>query len=206
MRTLICSVIIPLLAIPIAWACTPEDAERAAEVAFDNHEEFDLAKLMALGTEEVNYRIEDPTEDEIFPSDQPVFVYRSHFDERAMVKVGFSPEGYDWRSVLIVLPEDMDPGIFDFPSAMQEELLWLAQLGVINGLDEGQIPEITGDLNPSARFFTREMALSSQSCLAPEECVFCTGLATYTQLPPESLQVETALETGLWGSIKALFQ
>ena len=56
MRVL-CSLIVVLLAVPAAWACIPEDADRAAEVAFDNNEVFELAKLTALGTEDVNYRI-----------------------------------------------------------------------------------------------------------------------------------------------------
>jgi len=181
-------------------------------VAFDNNEGFDLTKLMALGTEDVHYRVEvggadeDQEKDELFPSDQPVVVYRSHFDERVMVKVGFSPAGYDWRSVLMVLPEDLAPEVFDFASAMQEELVWLMQRGVIAGLDEGQIPAITEDLAPGARFFTQEMILSSQSCFTPEECVRCTGAAAYTQLPPDRLVVETSVEAGLWGSIKAWFR
>ncbi len=203
MPTVLYSLMIVLLAIPSTWACTPEDADRAAEVAFDNNEVFDLTRLTALGTEDVHYRIEDQEKDETFPSDQPVVVYQSHFDERVMVKVGFSPSRYDWRSVLIVLPEEMAPEVFDFASAMQEELAWLMQRGVIAGLDEGQISAITEDLAPGARFFTQEMILSSQSCFTPEECVRCTGAAVYTQLPPERLVVETSVEAGLWGSIKA---
>ena len=212
MRTVLCSLIIVLLAIPTAWACMPEDAERAAEVAFDNNEGFDLTKLTALGTKDVNYRIEvggadeSQEKEEAFPSDQPVVVYRSHFDERVMVKVGFSPSGYDWRSVLIVLPEEVGAEAFDFASAMREELVWLVQRGVMAGLDEGQIVAITRDLAPGVRFFTQEMILSSQNCFAPDVCVRCTGVAAYTQLPPEPLLVKTAVEVGLWGRIKAWFR
>lgn len=205
MRVL-CSLIVVLLAVPAAWACIPEDADRAAEVAFDNNEVFDLTKLTALGTEDVNYRIEDREKDELFPSDQPVVVYQSHFDERVMVKVGFSLFEYDWRSVLIVLPEGMAPEAFDFASAMQEELVWLLQLGVISGLDAEQIPAITQDLAPRTRFFTEEMVLSFQNYFTPEEAVFCTGAAVYTQLPPESLGLGTAVEARLWGRIKACFR
>ncbi len=205
MRVL-CSLIVVLLAVPAAWACIPEDADRAAEVAFDNNEVFDLAKLTALGTEDVNYRIEDREKDELFPSDQPVVVYQSHFDERVMVKVGFSLFGYEWRSVLIVLPEGMAPEAFDFASAMQEELVWLLQLGVISGLGAEQIPAITQDLAPRTRFFTEEMVLSFQNYFTPEEAVFCTGAAVYTQLPPESLGLGTAVEARLWGRIKACFR
>ena len=212
MRDVLCTLVVVLLAVPAAWACFPEDAERAAEVAFDNNEGFDLTKLTALGTEDVNYRVEvggadeDQENDEVFPSDQPVVVYRSHFDERVMVKVGFSPAEYDWRSVLIVLPEEMDAEAFDFVSAMQEELVWLVQRGVMAGLDEGQIPAMTRDLAPRVRFFTRGMVPSFQNCFTPEECVFCTGVAAYTQLPPEPLLVKTAVEVGLWGRIKAWFR
>ena len=205
MRVL-CSLIVVLLAVPAAWACIPEDADRAAEVAFDNNEVFDLAKLTALGTEDVNYRIEDREKDELFPSDQPVVVYQSHSDERVMVKVGFSLFEYDWRSVLIVLPEGMAPEAFDFASAMQEELVWLLQLGVISGLGAEQIPAITQDLAPRTRFFTEEMVLSFQNYFTPEEAVFCTGAAVYTQLPPESLGLGTAVEARLWGRIKACFR
>lgn len=205
MRVL-CSLIVVLLAVPAAWACIPEDADRAAEVAFDNNEVFDLAKLTALGTEDVNYRIEDREKDELFPSDQPVVVYQSHSDERVMVKVGFSLFGYDWRSVLIVLPEGMAPEAFDFASAMQEELVWLLQLGVISWLGAEQIPAITQDLAPRTRFFTEEMVLSFQNYFTPEEAVFCTGAAVYTQLPPESLGLGTAVEARLWGRIKACFR
>ena len=205
MRVL-CSLIVVLLAVPAAWACISEDADRAAEVAFDKNEVFDLTKLMVLGTEDVHYRVEDREKDEVFPSDQPVVVYQSHFDERVMVKVGFSPAEYDWRSVLIVLPEGMDPEAFDFASAMQEELVWLVQLGVISGLDAEQIPAMTQDMAPRVRFFTQEMILSSQNCFAPDVCFFCTGAAAYTQLPPESLVVETAVQVGLWGRIKACFR
>ena len=205
MRVL-CSLIVVLLAVPAAWACIPEDADRAAEVAFDNNEVFDLAKLTALGTEDVNYRIEDREKDELFPSDQPVVVYQSHSDERVMVKVGFSLFEYDWRSVLIVLPEGMAPEAFDFVSAMQEELVWLLQLGVISGLGAEQIPAITQDLAPRTRFFTEEMVLSFQNYFTPEEAVFCTGAAVYTQLPPESLGLGTSVEARLWGRIKACFR
>jgi len=117
-HTVLCSFIIALLAISATWACIPKDAGRAVEVAFNNNEVFDLKRLTAFGTEDVNYRIEGQEKDKSFPSDQPVVVYRSHFDERVMAKVGFSPSGYDWRSVLIVLPEEMDPEAFDFASAM----------------------------------------------------------------------------------------
>jgi len=206
MRAVLCAVVVALLAAPTAWACMPEDADRAAEVAFDNNEVFDLTKLTALGTEDVNYRVESQEKDELFPSDQPVVVYRSHFDERAMVKVGFSPSGYNWRSVLIVLPEEMDPEAFDFAFAMQEELVWLVQRGVIAGLDEGQIPAIVRDLTSGVRFFTQGMIPSYQNCFAPEECVRCTGSAAYTQLPPKGLVVETSVEAGLWGRIKAWFR
>ena len=133
-------------------------------------------------------------------------VYQSHFDERVMVKVGFSLFEYDWRSVLIVLPEGMAPEAFDFASAMQEELVWLLQLGVISGLDAEQIPAITQDLAPRTRFFTEEMVLSFQNYFTPEEAVFCTGAAVYTQLPPESLGLGTAVEARLWGRIKACFR
>ena len=197
MRDVLYILVVMLLAVPTAWACMPVDAERAAEVAFDNNEVFDLTKLTALGTEDVNYRVEDREKDEIFPSDQPVVVYRGHSDERVMVKVGFSPIGYDWRSVLIVLPEEMDSEAFDFASAMQEELVWLVQLGVIAGLDESQITTITQDLSFGIRFFTRGIMLSSQNCFAPDVCVRCTGAAVYTQLPPETLAVETAEVTEL---------
>ncbi|MCK5526701.1 MAG: hypothetical protein KAJ05_06090 [Candidatus Latescibacteria bacterium] len=205
MRVL-CSLIVVLLAVPAAWACIPEDADRAAEVAFDNNEVFDLTKLTALGTEDVNYRIEDREKDELFPSDQPVVVYQSHSDERVMVKVGFSLFEYDWRSVLIVLPEGMAPEAFDFASAMQEELVWLLQLGVISGLGAEQIPAITQDLAPRTRFFTEEMVLSFQNYFTPEEAVFCTGAAVYTQLPPVSLGLGTSVEARLWGRIKACFR
>lgn len=206
MRSVLCAVAVLLLSVPTAWACMPVDAERATEVAFDNNEVFDLTRLTALGTEDVNYRVEDQEKDETFPSDQPVVVYRSHSDERVMVKVGFSPAGYDWRSVLIVLPEEMDPEAFDFALAMQEELVWVMQRGVIAGLDEGQGPAITEDLAPGVRFFTQGMIPSYQNCFAPEECVRCTGAAVYTQLPPERLVVETSVEARLWGSIKAWFR
>ena len=206
MRSLVVSPIVVLCAVSITWACAPQDSGRAAEVAFDNEEIFDLAKLTALGAENVSYYIESQEKDEMFPSDRPVVVYRSHFDERVMVKVGFSPSVYDWRSVLLVLPEKMDAEAFDFPAAMQEELQWLMQLGLIDGLGEDLIPTITQDLVPGARFFTREMILSYQNCFAPEECVRCTGAAAYTQLPPESLMRETAAEKGWWGKIKASFR
>ena len=195
-----------LLAVPAAWACMPVDAERAAEVAFDNNEGFDLTKLTALGTEDVNYRIESQEKDELFPSDQPVVVYRSRFDERVMVKVGFSPSGYDWRSVLIVLPEEMAPEAFDFASAMQEELVWLVQRGVIVGLDEGQLPAIVRDLASGVRFFTQAMVSRDQGCITPDLCADCIDGAAYTQLPPEPLGIEMAVEWGLWGRIKAWFR
>ena len=206
MRAILCAVVIALFAAPTTWACMPEDAARAAEVAFDNNEGFDLTKLTVLGTEDVNYRVESQEKDELFPSDQPVVVYRSHFDERAMVKVGFSPSGYDWRSVLIVLPEEMDPEAFDFAFAMQEELVWLVQLGVIAGLDEGQLPAIVRELASGVRFFTQEMVSGDQGCMSPDHCVDCIDGAAYTQLPPEPLGVETAVESELWGKIKALFR
>ena len=197
MRTVLCSLIIVLFVVPTAWACMPVDAERAAEVAFDNNEMFDLTKLTTLGAEDVNYRIEDQEKDENFPSDQPVGVYRSHSDDRVMVKVGFSPAGYDWRSVLIVLPGEMDPEAFDFVSAMQEEIAWLIQRGVIAGFDPKQIPEITWKYGPGVRFFTQGMVLSYQNCFAPDICVRCTGAGAYTQLPPETLGIKTAEVTEL---------
>ena len=195
-----CSLIAALIAAPRAWACIPEDAERATEVAFNNNEVFDLSKLTGIGEADVNYRLEDRE------SEYPVVAYRSHFDDRAMVKVGYGPPEYDWRSVLIVLPEDMDPKTFDFALAMRQELAWLVQRGAIAGLDEGEIPEITQDLAPEVRFFTREKVLSYQSCYAPDSCVDCGGPAAYTQLPPEPLGAETGVGWRMWGSIKALFR
>ena len=206
MPTVLYSLMIVLLAIPAAWACTPEDAYRATEVAFDNNEVFDLSRLTALGTEDVNYRVESQEKDELFPSDQPVAVYRSHFDARAMVKVGFSPSGYDWRSVLIVLPEERDPEAFDFVSAMEEELAWLVHHAVITHLEEGQIPAIAQDLDPGIRFFTQGMVLSYQNCFAPDTCVRCMGAAVYTELPPEPLAIETPVDVEMWGRIKATIE
>jgi len=207
MRTALCLLSIVLLSAPAAWACMPEDAGRSAEIALDNGETLDLAKLTERGTEGENYLIENPEKDEFFPSDEPVVVYRSHFDARAMVKVGFSPAEYDWRSVLIVLPEEIDPDAFDFASAMQEELTWLIQQGVIVGLEESDLPMITKDQGPADRFFTHGMVLSSQSCLAPDACVLCTGEAAYTQLPPELLDADspTAVDEASWGGIKVMF-
>ena len=207
MRALLWCLGILLFVVPASsGACTPEDADRAAEIAFDDGETFDLTKLTELGTEDVNYRIESQEKDELFPSDQPVVTYRSHFDERAMVKAGFSPAAYDWRSVLIVLSEEMDPQAFDFSSAMDEELTWLVQHGVIAGLDLDQIPSIVQDLAPGTRFFTQEKVLSYQNCFTPDTCVRCMGAAVYTERPPEPLAIETAVDLERWGELKARFR
>jgi len=203
MRIILSSLSIILLGVPMVWACMPEDANRATEVAFNKDEVFDLEKLTVSGTEDVNYRVESQEKDELFPSDQPVVVYRSHFDSQVMVKIGFSPSEYEWRSVLIVLSEWMDPETFDFASAMQKELTWLIQRGAIVGLDAAQIPTITRELSPGGRFFTQEMVSADQGCVAPGLCMDCIGERAYTRLPPESLDVETAVDGNRWGGIKA---
>jgi hypothetical protein len=122
-----------------------------------------------------------------------------------MVKVGYSLSEYNWSSVLIVLPEKMDPEAFDFALAMQGEIDWLVQLGVIDGLDPQKIPQITRDLAPGIRLFTQGMVLSYLNCFTPDNCVRCGGAAAYTELPPENL-VETSVKIGLWAKLKALFR
>ena len=207
MRALLGCIAFMLFAVPVSsGACTPEDAGRATEIAFDNGETFDLASLTEMGTEDLDYRVESQEKDALFPSDQPVVIYRCHLDQRAMVRVGFSPDGYDWRSVLIVLPEKMDPEAFDFGSAMGGEVTWLVQQGVIAGLDLDQIPSIVQDLASGSRFFTREAALSYQNCIAPDACVRCGGAAVFTELPPEPLALETAVDLERWGGFKARFR
>ena len=206
MRALTYTLTVMLIAAPTAYGCMPDDARWSAEVAFDGGEALDLTKLTELGIEDVNYRIEDGEGIEDFPSDEPVTVYRSRSHERVMVKVGFSPPGYDWRSLLIVLPEDMDPDAFDFAAAMQQELLWLTELGAVTGLDPGMIREIAQNLGSGVRFFTRDMAPADQGCFAPGLCVDCVGPAAYTQLPPQPLAIPAAAEAGGWGRTKSLFR
>ena len=207
MRALLGCLILALSAVPAtSWACTPADAGRVAEVAFDDGETFDLASLTELGTEDQHYRIESQETDELFPGDQPVVIYRCHSDQRAMVKVGFSPEGQDWRSVLIALPEKMDPDAFDFSSAMGGEVTWLVERGAIAGLDLERVPAMVEGLVPGSRFFTGEATLAGQNCVTPHTCTRCGGDAVFTELPPEPLAIETAVDLEDWGGFKARFR
>ncbi len=177
----------------------PMDGDRATDIAFNDNEIFDLTKLTDVGKADENYLIEYQE------SGNPVVVYRSHLDNRTMVKVGYCVPEYNWISVLVVLPEEMDPKAFDFASAMREELNWLVELGVITGLDPQQIPDMTRDLAPGVRFFSQGMILSYLNCFTPDDCVRCQGGTAYTKLPPESM-VKTSVKIKLWSKLKALFR
>lgn len=179
-----------ILSVSTSIACMPVDADRSVEVVLNNDEIINISKFAGIGEKDLNYFIEMPSNKAEMPSTQPVLVYRSHFNKQVMVKVGYSPQGYQWRSILIVVPEGVDISSFDFTFAMQKELIWLIKNGIVKGLDQAVIPSIVRQIAPSMRFFTREMKIGSQGCMTIdlESCFDCTAEALFTKLPPRLIR------------------
>jgi hypothetical protein len=181
----------------------PADGHRSAEVAFTNGEGVAIEVVAALGQEGEQFRLEQ------LGPEAAALVYRARAEPRAMVKLGSGPLTGDtlaWRSVLVVLPDDMESqaASFDYAGAVRAELVWLTAIGAVTGLSEPGIAAATSGLTAGTRYFTGEGVLDGMNCVLPGTCYRCAGAGSFTVLPAGTWGSQTAVDAAdAWALVKS---